>query len=73
MGTIQPEASAAGMKSLGKTKPRSGWFQRTKRLDGSNSARLEVNDRLIEENELVLHPLLAKLSSDLGSFEDRAM
>jgi hypothetical protein len=54
IGTISPLSSAIGMNSIGWDPPRAGWRQRNQRLDADHDLlALEVEDRLVEQEELV--------------------
>ena len=52
-GTIRPVSSASGMNSIGGTMPRVGWRQRTRASAPDDLAGLELDDRLVLEDELL--------------------
>ena len=53
MSTMTPVASAEGMKSIGGTRPRSGWCHRIKASNPWTRPAVDVDDRLVVEAELV--------------------
>ena len=54
IGSSRLISSAAGMKSSGKTSPRSGSFQRSSASIDGEPPGLELHDRLVVQDELVL-------------------
>ena len=54
MSMMRPLSSAIGMNSSGPTSPRVGWFQRRSASNDSMARRLEVDERLVVENELAV-------------------
>ncbi len=49
---MSPVSSATGMNSAGGTMPRSGWRQRSERLEADDAPGLEIELGLIVEREL---------------------
>ncbi len=60
MPSTSPVSSASGMNEPGRTSPRSGWRQRTQRLDADDSAGSHRHLRLEVEDELVVAQGLAQ-------------
>ena len=68
---IRPFSSASGMNSSGETRPRVGWRQRTRASTPAIAARVELDDRLVEDRELAAADAPFQLGREGVAGDDR--
>ena len=64
--TIRPESSATGMNTAGGTMPLTGWHQRASASKPVMTLRLQVDERLVVQLELVALDRVAKVHFELA-------
>ena len=64
---IRPISSATGMNSAGDSRPRAGWFQRSRASTPTTLPARKVDDRLIVDLELAAVARVAQLVLELAA------
>ncbi len=73
IGTMRPVSSASGMKSSGGTMPRTGWIQRIRASTPEMLPLVQLDDRLVVQDELAVLQRALQVGLQLQALQGRVV